>query len=126
MKLYHIWACAVIMMPGATWALAAIDGGLVGSSCLTKSECDAKYGTNRKCCVTSYQTIYTCPTGWRADSGGTCRRLNTFGIDAKGYTQTSYGTCAATAGGTQDCYEPSLSSNSGFIAICLKDPGVGV
>lgn len=81
-------------------------------ACMSRTECSNGIGSrNCNCCSTGESEIkYTCPTGWTA-SGSTCYRSATKSSDSIGYTETTYGTCAGTKGGTVMCYEERCAAS---------------
>ena len=86
-------------------AVIVMTAGTVNGACTSLTKCRQNSGNNCNCCPTgTSEREYTCPTGWSA-SGSTCYRSATRSSDSIGYTETTYGSCAATAGNLIQCYQ---------------------
>lgn len=91
---------ALVAIP--IWA-ATLPHGM--AACQSMIQCRQSAGNNCNCCPTgTSETQYTCPDGWDA-RGSQCYRDATRSSDSIGYTETTYGTCAGTAGGFVQCYK---------------------
>lgn len=83
-------------------------------SCMGAQQCADYAALNclTYCCKTGRTgTVTSCPTGWTADSSGTCTRNSVSGSDSKGWYTQNYGTCS-TKITEYDCYTATNNQSS--------------